>query len=346
MRKTRAFLLGSSGGTRYYHVVSRTAGQERLFDEAAKEMFMRIMHKQLQFSGLRAVAWCFMGNHFHLLLDVPDKATALAEVTDAMAIERLQVFRDEFSTRMLLGDVETYRQIGDTHGVRAIADRIRARLFDLSMFMKEFKQRMTLAFNLAHGRTGTLWEGRFRSVLLEAGEAVRLVAAYIDLNPVRAGIVADPKEYRWCSYAAAVAGSPDARAGLSSATNGGDRGMPWQAVSTAYRKLIFGIGESSADRKNSSRCGFTQAQVEAVWEAGGKLSIAEVLRCRIRYFSAGAVLGSKQFLERFFLTKREQFGANRRSGARRMSGAEWGELRTLRALKLRPISAPEPDSQS
>ena len=48
------------------HVVSRTAGQEILFGDAEKETFSRILFKQLKFSGLRALAWCFMGNHLSL----------------------------------------------------------------------------------------------------------------------------------------------------------------------------------------------------------------------------------------------------------------------------------------
>ena len=53
---------------------------------------------------------------------------------------------------------------------------------DLSVFMKELKQRMTIAYNHSSGRSGTLWEGRFKCTLVHYGEALRTVAAYIDLN--------------------------------------------------------------------------------------------------------------------------------------------------------------------
>ncbi len=54
----------------------------------------------------------------------------------------------------------------------------------MSVFMKELKQkqRMTIAYNYAHDRRGTLWEGRFKCTLVHYGEALRAVAAYIDLN--------------------------------------------------------------------------------------------------------------------------------------------------------------------
>ena len=340
MRKTRSFLLGRSGATHCYHVVTRTAGQELLFGNEEKETFRQILLKQLKFSGLRAIAWCFMDNHFHLLLEAPDKEEALAGWTETMILDRLQVFRDEQSTHLLLGELETFRRNGNTGGIEAIAERVRARLFDLSMFMKELKQRMTVAYNLKHARSGTLWEGRFKSVLLESGDAVKLVAAYIDLNPVRAGIVDDPKDYRWCSYAAAVAGMRDAQSGLVHAVTGSDRGSSWQAASASYRKLLFGIGEVATDPKGGNRAGFSPAQAKAAWEAGGRISIAEVLRCRVRYFSAGVALGSKQFVDGFFLERRQQFGSKRRNGARRMRGANWGGVHTLRALRVDPISVP------
>ena len=66
---------------------------------------------------------------------------------------------------------------------------------DVSAFMKELKQRFSIWFNRSHKRFGTLWAERFKSVLIEnAASALRTVAAYIDLNPVRAGLVEDPKE--------------------------------------------------------------------------------------------------------------------------------------------------------
>lgn len=55
------------------------------------------------------------------------------------------------------------------------------------------------AFNRRHGRTGTLWEGRFRSCLVDSDGYLLTVYRYIDLNPVRAALVAAPEDYRWSS---------------------------------------------------------------------------------------------------------------------------------------------------
>lgn len=55
-------------------------------------------------------------------------------------------------------------------------------------------------FNDLRGRTGTLWEGRYRSTLIQTDRYLLTCMAYIDLNPVRSGLVADPKDYPWSSY--------------------------------------------------------------------------------------------------------------------------------------------------
>ncbi len=67
--------------------------------------------------------------------------------------------------------------------------------------MRNLGQRYAQYFNRHHGRTGTLWEGRFRSCITESPEYVLACHRYIELNPVRAGMVCNPREYRWSSHA-------------------------------------------------------------------------------------------------------------------------------------------------
>lgn len=55
-------------------------------------------------------------------------------------------------------------------------------------------------FNLRHQRTGTLWEGRYRSTVIETERYLLTCMVYIDLNPVRAGLVSEPSHYAWSSY--------------------------------------------------------------------------------------------------------------------------------------------------
>ncbi|MFK5920786.1 MAG: transposase [Verrucomicrobiota bacterium] len=349
MRKIREFLLGAEGQTNYYHVVSRTTGRDILFEDDEKETFRILMLKQLKFSGLRALAWCFMGNHFHLLLEVPDRELATEGWMDEDYIKRLEVFKDERSSKLVLDEVEMFRENGATEKVKEIAGSVKARLFDLSMFMKELKLKMTLAYNKKHGRVGTLWEGPFKSVLLqgvdgesgESSDALRMVAAYIDLNPIRAGLAQEPEGYRWCSYAAAVAGVRGARQGLCYAVTGRSR-VAWKKVAQEYRSLLYAKGEqvkadATVDGYNKGKGGFSRTEIKEVLESGGRLPVAEALRCRVRYFTDGAVLGSQRYVDDFFESKRECFGTRRKDGGRKMRGAQWGDLRVLRDLKMNVI---------
>ena len=76
-----------------------------------------------------------------------------------------------------------------------------------------------------------LWADRFKSVLLEGGEALAAVAAYIELNPVRAGLCTDPKDYRYCVFAEALAkGSSLARQGIRMVL-GQSETISWKEVS-------------------------------------------------------------------------------------------------------------------
>ena len=67
--------------------------------------------------------------------------------------------------------------------------------------MRDLGQRYVPYFNSRHGRTGTLWEGRFRSCIAESARYVLACYRYIELNPVRARMVGDPADYPWSSYA-------------------------------------------------------------------------------------------------------------------------------------------------
>lgn len=66
--------------------------------------------------------------------------------------------------------------------------------------MQALGRRYVRYFNDSHGRSGTLWEGRYRSSLVQTEAYLLACMAYIDLNPVRAGLVVHPQDYPWSSY--------------------------------------------------------------------------------------------------------------------------------------------------
>ncbi|HET7842760.1 MAG TPA: transposase [Xanthomonadales bacterium] len=79
----------------------------------------------------------------------------------------------------------------------------------ISRAMQNAVQCYVRGFNQRHGRTGTLWEGRFRSCLVQTDSYLLSVIRYIELNPVRAGLVADPSAFRWSSVHAHLGGRMD-----------------------------------------------------------------------------------------------------------------------------------------
>ena len=234
--------LGDSPHSSHYHVISRVVDRRFVLQDREREVFRQLLFKQAAFAGVSVVAWCFMSNHFHLLIEVPNKEKALEGWDDEAYLERLKLLNSESYTRQVLAQVKMWKRNGNTKAVHRAAMAVQARVFDLSAFVKELKFKFSVWFNRQNGRRGTLWEERFRSVLLEGGEAVRFCAAYIDLNPVRAGLCENPEDYRWCSYAAAVAGDKLSRKGLARAW-GQQR---WtDRVAREYRVLLFGRGESA-----------------------------------------------------------------------------------------------------
>jgi hypothetical protein len=179
---------------------------------------------------------------------------------------------------------------------------------------------------------------RYKSVIVEGkGEPLHTMATYIDLNPVRAGLVDDPKDYRWCGYAEAVSGLRRAQRGLSKVTN-----TPvdaWEkGGAEAYRCLIFsnGIEIKDAQNENVVRHGVTTEAARKTLAEKGQLSPAELVRLRVRYFTDGVILGSKDFVESLFNENRDHFSPKRKSGARRITESDSG-LYSLRQLRKRPV---------
>jgi hypothetical protein len=227
---------------------------------------------------------------------------------------------------------------------------------DLAEFMKGLLQRFSQWFNRAHSRSGTLWEDRFKSVIVEDGVAARTMSAYIDLNPVRAGMVRDPADYRWSSYGEAVGGGKkgngkQAREGLARAYFC-DRGVgfdagKWREVSRLYRRMMglaLGKKPGRAEVSQSSKgLGQTTRNTAEMLESEDNetvlkdLGVTKMLRCRIRYFTDGAVIGSKEFVNEAFASARERFGSKRKDGARKLRGgdatAAAGTLWSLRDLR-------------
>ena len=326
-----------------YHVMSRTCGGEVLFDDVEKEALRRVIWRMAEFSGIKVVTYCLMKNHFHLLAEVPHRQTWLqrfeGEGGEARLFEHLRTLYSQAYLGMLRDELADWRARGMAVLADQKLDALKKRFCDLSLFVKEIKERFSRWFNKRRGRRGTLWMDRFKSVLVEGkGEALRTMAAYIDLNPVRAGLVKDPKDYRWCGYAEALGGSRRAQRGLCKAQGKPVDGWKSADAAAAYRCLLHAEGREIKDAQNENvvRRGVSVESSRAVFAKGGALSPAELVRLRVRYFSDGVALGSKEFVKGVFEAQRELFGPRRRQGGRRMTEST-EPFYTLRHLRVQPL---------
>ncbi len=355
----------------FYHCISRVVDRRFVLGAVEKEKFRSLMRIYERFSGCRVTAYCLMDNHFHLLLEVPpmpcmpsgSDGCGTRGISDEKLLKRLSALYGEAFVAGVAAELAEARRkvaagMADEELVRGIHARFTYRMHDLGEFMKGLLQRYTQWHNRRHERTGRLWEDRFKSVIVEDGVAARAMAAYIDLNPVRAGMVEDPAGYRWSSYGEAIGGGAKghgrtARAGLVRAW-GAHEGMPadaklWLEMASRYRKMLMGGAvEKSEERvtrngrvvKRVLRKGMAKGNAglagRAQDAAMGEIPFAAVLRCRVRYFSDGAVIGSRAFVNEAFARSRERFGPKRRDGARKprgyaamMAGTIWS-MRDLR----------------
>jgi len=366
--------------------VTRVVDRRFALGDPEKEKFVKILRAYEEFCGVEVLTFCVMSNHVHVLVHVPPRPAPDSLPDDAELVRLVRRADLCFPADELEERLRVMRAMGDHAGAEKLRERFLRRMWSLSAFMQSVKQRFSQWLNTRDGRAGTLWEGRFKSVLVEGtGRTLATMAAYIDLNPVRAGIVREPSRYRWSGYGEAMAGRTLARRRLRRVvlgvlvadlpaqsaqsaqsrishvhkstrrrvrSNAADREnrKEMRRVLSAYRMYVFENGVERAAEpcgqggqgRRSGRRGMTAREVEAVLRAGGRLGFFEAMRCRVRYFTDGCVLGCRSFVEGFFEGNRERFGDRRESGARELRGVEMRWLFTVRDLRRAPIRRTTP----
>ena len=131
------------------------------------------------------------------------------------------------------------RKAGRHEEVEAEKDAFCRRMYNISLYMKDLKQRISQYFNTELGHSGQLWDGRFYSGLVDNDRLARTyVTAYIDLNATKAGLVKRPDAWRWSSYGVANSNDPYAQR----AREGYERalGCPWEEAK-ARLESIFAV---------------------------------------------------------------------------------------------------------
>lgn len=311
----------------HYHCVSRVVDGQWRLEEADKEAFIKFMRMYETFSGVKVLTYCVMSNHFHILVEVPHRPETLP--THEELLERIGKSscqpRFDAAKQWLAGEIHE----SQSKGREKFLETVYSQMWDVSWFIRLVKQRFVSYYNRRKGRKGTLWQERFKSVLVDgSGDALLTLGAYIDLNPVRAKIVTDPKDYRWCGYGEAMRGSRIARQGIQAAVQAmhNDRTLTVTECMEFYHSRMFGgtnKAEGSAEENRSSKADVGEAEgFKKPRKSKSRMPMSDYLRRRVRYFTDGAIVGSQDFVDEMFTSMRSRFGPNRKTGARRMKGVE------------------------
>jgi len=270
-RTSRLIVAGEKA---VYHVMSRTALDGFPLKDVEKDFMLVLIKRISSLYFTEILGFCLMGNHFHLLVKmIPEH-----RFTDEEIQKRFEAFYGD-SRSFSEGQLPYFRE----------------KFSNLSEFVREIKVGFARYYNRRHSRRGYFWGDRFKSVIVDKGETLVNCLAYIDLNPLRAGLVERPEEYRWNSL------------GYHIQTENKDQ----------FLSTDFGLKEFNVKNKKER----IRRYRRYVYEAGAiirldkmqvkviddkvivkerkkdfEISRVDLFRYRTRYFTDSGIIGSKEFV--------------------------------------------------
>ena len=260
--------------TTVYHVMSRTALDGFPLGDIEKDFMLDLIKRYSALYFVEILGFCLMGNHFHILI----KTLPEYKFSDQDIKKRYVAF---------YGDDRVF-----TDG---LIPPLRAKLSSLSEFVREIKVGFARYYNKRHNRRGYFWGDRFKSVIVDKGETLVNCLAYIDLNPLRAGIVNRPEDYRWNSL------------GYHLQTNNRDNflstdfGLKEFNVKSEkdrirrYRRYVYEAGAVNRPEKGKTKV-IGDRILEKERNRKFELSRSDRFRYRTRYFTDSGIIGSKEFV--------------------------------------------------
>ena len=257
-----------------YHVMSRTALDGFPLGDVEKDFMLNLIRRYAALYLVEILGFCLMGNHFHILVKVIPEY----KFSDEEILKRYADF------------------YGDEHiFIDGLIPSFRLKLSSLSEFMREIKVNFARFYNRRHHRRGYFWGDRFKSVIVENGETLINCLAYIDLNPLRAGLVERPEQYRWNSL------------GYHVQTNNRDNflstdfGLKEFNVKSKkermrrYRRYVYEAGSINQHTKGKVKV-IKDKVLEKERSKEFELSKRDRFRYSTRYFTDSGIIGSKEFV--------------------------------------------------
>jgi REP element-mobilizing transposase RayT len=254
--------------------MSRTALDGFPLGDIEKDFMIDLIKRYADLYFVEILGFCLMGNHFHILVKM------LPEYK----------FSDEEIEKRFVGFYGDERVFAD-----GLIPSLREKLSSLSEFVREIKVGFARYYNKRHHRRGYFWGDRFKSVIVEKGETLINCLAYIDLNPLRAGLVDRPEEYRWNSLGYHVQ-THNQKNFLST-----DFGLKEFNVKNKkerirrYRRYVYEAGAINHSDKMQAKV--IEKKVVAK-ERKKEFEISRIRRFkyRTRYFTDSGIIGSKEFV--------------------------------------------------
>jgi putative transposase len=283
-----------------YHVMSRTALDGFPLGDIEKDFMLDLIRRYAALYLVEILGFCLMGNHFHILVRMFPEY----KFTDEDIQKRYVDF---------YGDERIFAE--------GLVPSLREKLSSLSEFMREIKVGFARFYNRRHNRRGYFWGDRFKSVIVENGETLINCLAYIDLNPLRAGLVERPEQYRWNSL------------GYHVQTNNRDNflstdfGLKEFNVKSKkerirrYRRYVYEAG--SLNRLEKGKIKVIEDKVlEKERNRDFEFSRSDRFRYRTRYFTDSGIIGSKEFVSDHYRRFKDLFMSKNEKIPRPVAGLD------------------------
>ena len=281
-----------------YHIISRVSDSSIHFNQGEKEYFLKLMEIFARGFYVDIHSFSIMDNHFHILATC--RESLVKKATKEELFKRYKKIYGKHNSPppgsyLSNGEIVEDEDLG--------VERLRNRLGSVSRFVQELKQTFSRWYNKHHNRAGYLWNDRFKGVIVHVGEAQLTCSAYIDLNPIRAGIVVRPEDYRWSSMGLRARSSKRAKDLLVNLTQyqeipgkiGDKEVLPvlTKVSFPFYRCFVY----ESGGMRRLDQANISPSLVSEVKRYHGKLGIGDILKYRVRNFSEGLAIGSSDFIK-------------------------------------------------
>lgn len=273
-------------GEGWYHVYNRVACEKDRMPlsetEQSRETFIQYLDFYSQAYRCQLATYVVMGNHYHLIL----KMDSYEKLSRKELLESAKLFYPN-----------TFDQTN--RWSEAHWEQFNRRLFNLADLMRNIQQGFARWYNKNHKRRGRFWADRFKSTILLGEESLLECMQYVDLNPIRAGLVKRPENYQYGGFALRMSREKHELCKLNDLVGE----ISHKKALESYRALIYTRGSISTKENKSEICSKALDQELA---RNFDFSYSEEKRDHFRFYVDGLVVGSKEKILKWINRLREE----------------------------------------